>query len=41
MMELFYFIWVDDEDDNEDIRYVEAVVSNKYYIELDMWLYLN
>jgi hypothetical protein len=39
-MEPLYFIWEDLDDDEETVE-VEAVVSNEYYPEFDMWIYLN
>jgi hypothetical protein len=37
-MEPLYFIW---EAEGEDNYYCEAIISNVYYQQLDMWIYLN
>ena len=41
-MELFYFIYVDEDDEDSDEVYAGSlVVSNIYFEHLDMCYYLN
>ena len=37
-MEPLYYIWIEEDSDCDN---VSAVVSNEYYPEFDMWVYLN